>query len=171
MIAIITTTLIIFLLFFFFTGKKNFKKRRHRKRIKQASNVLEKLRSFEGRQRRAQIFTYLRKIHPNAFEELLLTTYEKKGYRIERNKRYTGDGGVDGAIYDLQGRKILIQSKRYSGFVRGEHLMEFSKIVYRKKAFMGYFIHTGKTSAKNLQSIKFSNIEIISGNKLIELIL
>ena len=39
---------------------------------------------------------YLRKIDPFTFEELLLEGFESHGFRTIRNKRHTGDGGIDG---------------------------------------------------------------------------
>ncbi|WP_192840691.1 restriction endonuclease, partial [Enterobacter hormaechei] len=41
---------------------------------------------------------YLRKIDPFVFEELLLEGFEAHGFRTIRNKRYTGDGGIDGQV-------------------------------------------------------------------------
>ncbi|MEX6059375.1 restriction endonuclease [Enterobacter hormaechei] len=51
---------------------------------------------------------YLRKIDPFVFEELLLEGFEAHGFRTIRNKRYTGDGGIDGG----NNRKISLS---YSG--------------------------------------------------------
>jgi restriction system protein len=164
-------TLVILLLVFFFTGRQNVRKLRHRRRIKQAEKVLLIIQTFEGQFRDAQIFSYLRKINPNTFEELLLTSFEKKGYKVTRNRRYSGDGGFDGIINEQNGKKILIQAKRYKGLVNGGHIRNFSKLVEKKGAHKGYFIHTGRTSVENLQKAKGSNIEIISGQKLINLIL
>ncbi|WP_407233716.1 restriction endonuclease [Escherichia coli] len=42
------------------------------------------------------------------FEELLLEGFEAHGFRTIRNKRYTGDGGIDGR----NNRKISLS---YSG--------------------------------------------------------
>ncbi|MCS5932703.1 restriction endonuclease [Klebsiella pneumoniae subsp. pneumoniae] len=43
------------------------------------------------------------------FEELLLEGFEAHGFRTIRNKRYTGDGGIDGQVNN---RKISLS---YSG--------------------------------------------------------
>ncbi len=40
----------------------------------------------------------LRKMNPYAFEELLLTCCQNQGWQIERNFRYTKDGGIDGRV-------------------------------------------------------------------------
>ncbi|EPO2651139.1 restriction endonuclease, partial [Klebsiella pneumoniae] len=55
---------------------------------------------------------YLRKIDPFTFEELLLEGFESHGFRTIRNKRYTGDGGIDGQVI-IGKHRYLIQAKRY----------------------------------------------------------
>ena len=45
-----------------------------------------------------KIIVYLRKINPFVFEELILSVIEDSNIRVYRNRRYTGDGGVDGMI-------------------------------------------------------------------------
>ncbi len=41
-----------------------------------------------------QKIAYLRKIDPFVFEELLLEGFERRGFEVIRNRRYTGDGGL-----------------------------------------------------------------------------
>src|SRR5699024_1294775 len=67
--------------------------RRHRMRREQAIRVHRRLIEIEHD---GQRLAYLRKIDPLAFEELLLVVAELRGWKIQRNKRYTGDGGIDG---------------------------------------------------------------------------
>ena len=55
---------------------------------------------------------YLRKINPYVFEELVLDGFRSKGYGVKRNRRYSGDGGIDGRVY-LDGKEYLVQCKRY----------------------------------------------------------
>lgn len=148
-------------LFFFFTSKD-----KHSYKIKKAKQLKMKLKTFENQ---GSILNYLRKIDPFVFEELLLESYKKKGYKIVRNKRYTGDGGHDGLIL-LNNKKYLIQAKRYSGLINPSHISDFSNTIEKFNADGGMFVHTGRTgptSYKNLQN----NIQIVSGSKLIELIL
>lgn len=45
-----------------------------------------------------QKIAYLRKIDPFVFEELLLEGFERRGFEVIRNRRYTGDGGIDGRV-------------------------------------------------------------------------
>ena len=166
---IVITLFVTVLLFFSFAGKKG--RIRQRKNIKTADKVIKQLSCFSGENKEARILSYLRKIDPFVFEELLLTSFEKLGYIIERNDRYTGDGGIDGRVY-LNGKLYLIQAKRYKSYVNTKHLSDFLQLVNQtEQAEGGYFIHTGKTGKETYQLYKNSRIEIISGDKLINLII
>ena len=114
------------------------------------------------------ILSYLRKIDPFVFEELLLYTFKKYGYKIYRNKRYTGDGGIDGKVR-IDGYVYYIQAKRYQNYINYQHVKDFNYLCRRfnKK---GLFIHTGKTGEASVKIAKCdnSNIQIISGQKLID---
>lgn len=141
---------------------------RHKRKIKSASRVIAKLNSFDHN---GQKINYLRKIDPFVFEELLLTSFKTKGFKIKRNTRYTGDGGIDGTIYDSNGHKILIQAKRYSGYINPKHLENFNTLILKEKAYRGFFIHTGKTSDA-IRSLYYNNtlIELYGGSKMLELL-
>lgn len=83
------------------------------------------------------------------FEECLLDAFKAKGYRIKRNKAYTGDGGIDSRIYDATGKLYLLQAKRYSSSINPQHVSEFSKQILSHKAAGGFFVHTGRTGNKS----------------------
>ena len=142
---------------------------RHRFNKKKAKQILKKIQKFDHP---GKIFSYLRKIDPFVFEELLLTAFENNGYRAIRNKRYTNDGGIDGRLLNDRGELILIQAKRYSSHINKDHITQFSRIVMNdRKAKKGYFVHTGKTGGKSYSELKTaSNIELLSGENLIKLI-
>jgi restriction system protein len=141
--------------------------KRHKKYISTSAKVIEKINSFTGENKGERIFSYLRKINPYVFEELLLTSLKTKGFDIQRNKRYSGDGGIDGKAF-LNGTLYLIQAKRYKHYVSKKHLEAFYNLVGNDKK--GLFIHTGKTGKATFQKYRSSNITIISGNSLIKLI-
>ncbi|WP_248844390.1 restriction endonuclease [Escherichia coli] len=42
--------------------------------------------------------------------------FESHGFRTIRNKRYTGDGGIDGQV-KCGKHRYLIQAKRYRGHI------------------------------------------------------
>lgn len=151
--------LLAFLVFFLADYYRRLPSSKHRRNINNSKSIHKRLLRFEHD---GQVIAYLRKIDPFVFEELLLTSLSKSGYEVLRNRKYTGDGGIDGKVV-VRGKFIPIQAKRYKGAVNKKDILDFSKICGHK----GLFIHTGKTP-KSLN--KPSNVDIISGSKLITLI-
>jgi len=115
-----------------------------------------------------QKLAYLRKINPFVFEELLLDGFELGGHKIARNKRYTGDGGIDGKVW-IGNTLYLIQAKRYTGHVAIAHIKEFNELLERHQC-KGFFCHTGKTRDSGKEFASTSRLSIVSGQKLIQLI-
>ncbi|MGH1472671.1 MAG: restriction endonuclease [Cellvibrionaceae bacterium] len=115
----------------------------------------------------ASKFKYLRSknVTPYVFEEMVLTALKRCGANITRNKRYTGDGGIDGKAV-IEKKECFIQSKNYSAHISHAHVLEFSKICYRKNK-IGLFVHTGKTGKKIVNDRRFSNVRLISGKRLL----
>lgn len=140
---------------------------RHQRRRKKAQRVATKLKTFtEG----GQILTYLRQIDPFVFEEMLLNAFEACGYKVIRNKRYTGDGGIDGQII-YQGKRIPVQAKRYKNHINKAHMVAFTQVTQQRKAPFGLFIHTGQTGKGSYEvATSGTPILIISGDRLIRLI-
>jgi restriction system protein len=125
------------------------------KNIITADTVLAKLHQIieENPQPLPFVLAYLRKIDPFVFEELLLTCFERQGFTIRRNERYTGDGGLDGRVW-LHGELYLIQAKRYKDSINPVHLEEFGRLIQSRGAAGGYFVHTGRTGDKALAKNK-----------------
>lgn len=142
----------------------------HWRKKRSAENVLAKLNTFSGPHKIPQVLTYLRKLDPFVFEELLLTVLEQAGYMVRRNRRYTGDGGVDGILYDREGVQVLVQAKRYTNYVRPADVDAFARLVEASKAEYGLFIHTGK-SGPGTRVKKTQAVAIVSGNHLVRLLL
>ncbi|WP_236616938.1 restriction endonuclease [Sphingobium lactosutens] len=106
---------------------------------------------------------------PLAFEELLLESFERRGFRVIRNHRYTGDGGIDRKVM-IDGAFWLIQAKRYATAIRPEHVSAFNALC-RARSCRGLFIHTGRTGPQSRESIdNSSHVEIISGRRLLALV-
>ncbi|MEN9130651.1 MULTISPECIES: restriction endonuclease [Xanthomonas] len=140
------------------------RERRHRRCQDQARRVLAKINTIPLMPQR---LAYLRKIDPLTFEELLLETFERRGYRVERNTHYTGDGGVDGAVY-LNGTRYLLQAKRYRKHINRAHILEFAELL-EARGSRGIFIHTGRTGA-GARELATANphLTIISGQRLLD---
>jgi len=152
------------------------KKTRHQAKYNAAKRIYRKINDIyqnhvsPGRamSNRMWILSYLRKIDPFVFEELILYSLKKKGFRIKRNRRYTGDGGIDGRA-KYHGEKFLVQAKRYSDHINLQHVKEFIDVCHAEKK-RGFFVHTGKTGEASKEIIrKNPQIILLSGEGLYDL--
>jgi restriction system protein len=169
----LTVSILILVIFFIILKlflQADYKKRRHKRKIISGDKIIVKLNSFSGEYKNQQILSYLRKIDPYVFEELILSAFALKGFKIIRNKSYSDDGGLDGMILNNDD-VFLIQAKRYTNLIKTSHIKDFQVLISQKNAIGGYFIHTGRTYGQCLTAFKNSTIEIISGQKLIDLII
>ena len=145
-----------------------FRKKRHQWYIRRAKQIYNRINAGQSQYTPAQLMQYLRTINPYIFEELLLHAFEHKGYKVIRNLRYSGDGGIDGQVI-VDGKRIPIQAKRYKSYIRREHVVVFARIVQLRRKPFGYFIHTGRTgNAKSEPSSVL--VRIISGERLLDLL-
>lgn len=141
------------------------------KRIRRIPNVvysyfrLYKLKGFKNDPRRQ--FGYLRYTNHFIFEEMILSAFKKLGFKIIRNKRYTGDGGIDGKVV-IKGKVTLIQAKRYKGHINPRHVEDFSNIC-RNHGCTGLFVHTGKTG-KLSRNLTNNVVDIVSGQRMLDLL-
>ena len=141
--------------------------RYHRTRRDQAGRVREIL--SKGSLLPAQAFSYLRKVNPFTYEELVLDGFSRAGYGVRRNRRYTGDGGVDGRV-TFEGEEYLVQCKRYRGYVSRRDVEDFSRLCTRE-CRKGFFVHTGKTGEGSWETAgAFGNVDIVSGARMLRLV-
>lgn len=150
-------------------GKKG-QKNSHQWRKKSAKAALQKLQNFKYD---GQRFSYLRKIDAFVFEEMILSAISQhNGIKIIEANAYTGDGGIDGTfLINSNGKKkkVLIQAKRYSGYINNKHIQEFCGVIDRERASYGLFVHTGKTGKASKEKV-CGKVSIISGSELITLL-
>lgn len=146
----------------------------HRKRIRASRRALRRLRPLAraGTADAAGIlFASMRQLDPLVFEEFVLSVLADFGYRIRRNRRYSGDGGIDGWVR-VAGAWCPLQCKRYSAAINPRHVAEFSALLSRLAVPAGFFVHTGRTgpgsSAAALE--RDTRVTFISGERLRELI-
>jgi restriction system protein len=141
------------------------RKTRHQRNVASAEKRLKTLQSIDAPARQ---FSYLRKLDPFVFEELILTAIRNNGGRIKRNKRYTGDGGIDGRA-TINRVDYLIQAKRYGKHINRQHVATFEELC-KKTGKRGLFVHTGRTGAGAQQSTG-ERVDIVSGQRLLDLLL
>jgi restriction system protein len=140
--------------------------RRHIRYQKQAARAL--LRLTQLRDDAARI-TWLRKMNPYVFEEMLLTAMSRQGLRIQRNAQYSGDGGADGQVW-INGQRWLIQAKRYSATINAAHVSAFGLLTETERA-SGLFVHTGRTGEVSREAfLRYPGLRLISGQQLLRLL-
>lgn len=144
--------------------------KKHQKYIRQSQLVLYRFQSESTSIGLPKALGMLRKMNPYAFEELLLTCCRERGWQIERNFRYTNDGGIDGRV-TIAGKLYAIQAKRYRGYVNPQHIEDFYHAIQSEGAVGGFFIHTGRTGAASKDLIHHFQIHLLSGQKLVDFVL
>lgn len=140
----------------------NSKARKHHWNIWLAGRKLKKLNNIIEPWDK---FRFLRKINPYVFEEMVLTSLNRRGHKIKRGKSYSGDGGIDGQV-QMNGECYLIQSKRYSNHIKASHVKDFARICQRNSK-KGLFVHTGRTGKKSKVMAGYGDIQFISGRGLL----
>ncbi len=139
---------------------------RHRRYRQNAERVLCRLTELDSDGARLK---YLRKINPYVFEELLLLAFERQGLLVVRNQTYSSDGGLDGQVF-IDGKRWLIQAKRYRRTISPQHIREFGELITREQC-CGFFIHTGRTGRKSVNYLQcWRTIQLISGQRLLDLL-
>lgn len=142
---------------------------RHRWRRRQARTMASQLCGRDRLQPPQLLYARLRAMDPLAFEELLLESFERRGHKVVRNRRYADDGGIDGQAV-INGAIWLIQAKRYASAIRPEHVVAFDTLCQTRRC-RGLFIHTGRTGPLCRVSASHSGaVELISGRRLLALL-
>lgn len=141
----------------------------HQWYLDEAARVLATVRTFDGPGAAARVLSYLRKIDPYVFEELLLMCFLEQGYEIERNRSYSADGGIDGRVR-WHGKLYLVQAKRYQSHVDGQDIKRFARIIRSYGAAGGYFCHTGRTGRLARVIAWKDGVRVLSGSRLLALV-
>ncbi|MBD2450486.1 restriction endonuclease [Nostoc sp. FACHB-152] len=179
---IIVSIIVVVVLIWALSPNKNFKRRakrkkspknqtKHQRNINHANAIRQWLRSKNPEAELPTVIATLRKIDPYVFEELLLACCQEQGWQIERNLKYSGDGGVDGRVW-IADSLYLIQAKRYADYINSQHIQQFQQIIQQRSASGGFFIHTGKTGDKSKQMINdCPQVILVSGQRLVDFVL
>ncbi|EBS1325791.1 restriction endonuclease [Salmonella enterica subsp. enterica serovar Worthington] len=142
------------------------RERRHRRYRETAQRVLVRLPELSSDGAR---LNYLRKINPYVFEELLLLSFERQGMKVVRNRAYSGDGGLDGQVF-IDGKRWLIQAKRYSRSISPQHISAFAGLLSQEGCH-GFFIHTGRMGQLSRVLLQqYPHVHLISGQCLLDLL-
>jgi restriction system protein len=145
----------------------------HRRRIRRSRAVLRELRAMRGDAAAARAFGHLRKVDPLVCEEVVLSALEDAGVFVLRNKRYTGDGGIDGRCWLLGAgwRMHVVQIKRYDAAITPSHVAAFARLVRQGRWAGGLFVHCGRTGPMSYLALRGADMELISGDTLLRLLI
>ena len=142
------------------------RKSSQRRRVREASRLLRQL--SDDSLSDAYRFGIIRNADPFVVEEAILTAYKRAGHRIRRNRRYTGDGDIDGFVR-LNRKWHAIQAKRYRSAIRPNHVHDFAAVCSRRRV-PGIFFHFGRTGPKSAEAFRVhSNIRRVSGQEALDL--
>jgi restriction system protein len=151
----------VFIIFIIYFIHRKFRKKW---RVNASYKYIDKIKGITGDNEFPRTLAYLRKIDPFIYEEMILSAMEIQGIKIYRNKKYTGDGGIDGK-FKFNGKICLVQAKRYKNHINKKHVLEFNALVNQAKT-KGLFIHTGRTGKGSRNAID-ENLTFVSGNNMI----
>jgi len=124
-----------------------------------------------------ELLSRLRKSPPAFFENVVLKLLSNMGYGKGKVTGQSGDGGIDGYIYQdkLGLDKILFQAKRFGEdtSVSASMIRDFIGTLATNEANKGVFITTSRfpKDAENLSSRSQKSIRLIDASKLVSLMI
>lgn len=143
----------------------------HRRKVRKSRRVLRVVRHFREPGLAGRCLRYLRQVDPLVFEEVAMSALEDAGLLVLRNRRYSGDGGVDWAIWGPKNGWLAVQVKPYSSHIRRGHLLDFDDAISRLHFQGGVFVQTGRSGAGSYAFLPDSGIILLNGKRLITLLL
>jgi restriction system protein len=143
----------------------------HGRRVRRSWRVLRTLRGMAATSVSfGRCLAYLRRVEPLVFEEVVLSALEVRGCLVVRNRRYSGDGGIDGRCWIAGLGWGVVQVKRYAGHVDKGDVRRFTEWVAGHRARFGLFVHTGRTGAGCYEELAGSQVVLVSGKRLVRLV-
>lgn len=151
---------ILIILFFYFLFKiRTFLKNLGNKSLLKRNRTLKKLKRLTW----------------DDFELLCMELFSERGWSVQGNEKKGADGGVD--IW-MQKRSILkrrtsaiVQCKRYDdAMVTIKVIREMYGLMYEYDADEAYIVTTSRFTKECYKFVEGKNIELIDGDKLVEMI-
>lgn len=118
---------------------------------------------------RALSLDEMMELTPPAFEQYVTERiFARQGYDAV-NTPDVKDGGVDILLTDREGRRAVVQCKRYRGTVGAEIVRDLYGTMIHSGAAHAYLVTTGSISRAAREWVAGKNIELIDGARLVEL--
>ncbi len=104
-------------------------------------------------------------LSPRAFEQFVAELFERRGYSVEVRGR-AGDLGVDLALTRSDGRRAVVQCKRYRNPVGPDIIRELFGTMVHERAFHGFLVTTAEISEAARQWAADKPMTLIDGAAL-----
>jgi restriction system protein len=110
----------------------------------------------------------LYQLSPKDFERYVGTLFRQKGYKVALRGR-SGDHGVDLELVGRNGRRAIVQCKRYQNTVGEETVRELFGTLIHERAMRAFLVTTADISDAAERWAKDKPITLIDGPTLIEI--
>jgi len=107
-------------------------------------------------------------LSPGDFEAYVAQLFRHKGHRVRLRGR-SGDLGVDLEVVDAQGRRAIVQCKRYQSTVGAEIVRELYGTFIHEEAVRGYLVTTAEISAAARDWAAGKPLTLIDGATLVQI--
>lgn len=107
-------------------------------------------------------------LSPRAFEQFSAEIFERRGYQVNVRGR-SGDLGVDLELVNQQGRRAIVQCKRYRNTVGPEIVRELFGTMIHELADHGFLVTTADISDAAREWARNKPITLIDGAALVEI--
>lgn len=110
----------------------------------------------------------LHTLSPRAFEQFSAEIFERRGYHVTVRGR-SGDLGVDLELVNQQGRRAIVQCKRYRNTVGPDIVRELFGTMIHELADHGFLVTTADISDAAREWARNKPITLIDGAALVEI--
>lgn len=137
---------------------------REKAAVREAQQESARQERYKQWQAETRLPSFLKTIHPRSFEELVASVYRQLGYSVTLTQ-YSNDGGVD-AFAEKDGKRFLIQCKRFQGSVGQPILRDLYGAVHKHCADGGILVTTGKITEQAREWVKGTSLQIVEFSEL-----
>ena len=111
----------------------------------------------------------LYEMDPLAFEKYVANLFQQRGYHVKHRGR-TGDLGVDLELTNSNGKRAIVQCKRYRNTVGPEVVRELYGTLIHEKVAHAFLVTTGNISNAARKWTNGKPLTLIDGEMLVQVI-
>ena len=112
--------------------------------------------------------TELYSLSPKAFERYVASLFRQKGHRVHLRGR-TGDHGVDLELFGPNGRRAIVQCKRYQNTVGEETVRDLYGTLIHEQVSRAFLVTTAEISDAARKWAEGKPITLIDGETLVQI--